>query len=124
MTVPTVNDYLVQARANRDHAEWLLAMRSADPTARQWAVTAMFYSALHGVTANLLSQGVGVRNHTERMRALMDPTSGVPRGVRSAYRALEVRSRGARYELRSFTAQEVRNLLDQELVAVAAFVGI
>src|SRR5215207_858068 len=99
MTVPTANDHLVQARANRDHAEWLLAMNAADPTARQWAVTAAFYCALHGLTAYLIARGVNVTNHTARARALWDANSGVPRSVYRAYRRLDEACRGARYEL-------------------------
>jgi hypothetical protein len=47
----------MQARANREHAEWLLASRPTDATAMQWAVTATFYSALHAISAYLLARG-------------------------------------------------------------------
>jgi hypothetical protein len=124
MTVPTANDHLVQARVNRDHAEWLLGVNATDPTARQWAVTATFYCALHGLTAYLIGRGVTVTNHTARALALLDPSSGVPRSVFRAYRRLDEASRGARYELWVFTPGDVRDLLDQELAAVAAFTGI
>jgi len=96
VTVPTVNDHLVQARANRAHAEWLLAMSPGDPTALQWAVTAAFYSGLHGLTAYLLAQGITSKSHTARARALASPTSGVPQYVIDAYRDLEEMSRDGR----------------------------
>jgi hypothetical protein len=96
----------------------------SDPTALQWVVTAAFYSALHGLTAYLIGQGIVVKNHTARARALADPNSGVPYAVQTAYRVLQEASRGGRYELRGFTAQEVRDLLDNELVAIAAFAGM
>jgi hypothetical protein len=124
MTAPTPNDHLIQARDNRAHAEWLVATSPTDPTALQWAVTATFYSALHGLTAYLMAQGIILRSHTARARALAAPNSGVPPYVIHSYRMLEVRSRGARYDLQVFTRSDVRDLLDQELAAVAAFVGM
>jgi hypothetical protein len=124
MTVPTANDHLVQARANREHAEWLLVSRPTDPTALQWAVTAIFYSALHGLTAHLMGHGVTVTSHRARTRALLSPSYGVPTAVYDTYRDLDLWSRGARYGLWVFTAQDVRDLLDQELATIATFAGM
>jgi hypothetical protein len=124
MTLPNPNDHLIQARANRDHAEWLLATRPNDPTARQWAVTATFYSALHGLTAHLGSRGVQVSDHRSRAQALVDPANGVPHSIIRTYRILEGRSRGARYQLWQYTPQQVRSLIDQQLAASATFVGM
>lgn len=124
MTVPSANDHLLQARANRAHAEWLLAISPSDPTALQWAVTAAFYSALHGLTAHLMGQGITVSSHVTRAKALADPNNGVPQAILYAYRTLEAQSRGARYELWSFVLQDVQDLLDQELATIAAFTGM
>jgi hypothetical protein len=124
MTAPTPNDHLVQARANRAHAEWLLTMNPTDQTTRQWARTAAFYSALHAMTAYLLAQGVSVNSHVRREQAITHPANGVPHHIVRAYRRLEFRSRDARYNLRSFSLQAVRDLLDNELAAVAAFIGL
>ena len=124
MSVPTADDHLTQARANRAHAEWLLATGLGDPATLQWAVTATYYSALHGLTAHLMRQGMSAKTHVARRTALQSPGSGVPRHIIAAYRYLEVRSRGARYELWMFTPRRVRDLLDQELAVVAAFVGM
>ncbi len=124
MSAPTPNDHLDQARANRDHAEWLLASRPTDNTALQWAVTATFYSALHGLTGHLLGQRVTVTDHRSRALALTNPANGVPRHVVRAYRMLEARSRGARYGLWTFTSQDVRDRLDQQFAVVASFSGI
>ena len=60
----TPSDHLARARENRAHAEWLINERPTDPTAVQWAVTAVFYSALHGLTAYLMARGVNVSSHT------------------------------------------------------------
>jgi hypothetical protein len=99
-------------------------MNSVDPTTLQWTVTATFYSALHGLTAYLLRQGVTTKSHTARGKALAAPGSGVPQTVLVAYRTLELWSRAARYDLHAFTYQDARDMLDQELVIVATFVGI
>src|SRR6266540_1706476 len=104
MTVPSPRDHLAQARENGAHAEWLLATNPSDPTALQWSVTATFYSALHGLTAYLMTQGVTSRSHRSREGALTPPGSGVPQAVIDDYRLLEEWSRGARYELWVFVA--------------------
>ena len=124
MSSPTPQDHLNQARANRDHAEWLLSTNARDPTARQWATTAAFYSALHALTAHLMTRGVQVWDHKTRAQAITNPVNGVPSSIHDDYRFLERRSRQARYQLRRFTVQEVRDLLDQELAAIAAFTGM
>jgi hypothetical protein len=124
MSSPQPNDHFTQARLNRDHAEWLLASRANDNTALQWAATAAFYSALHALTAYLLQRGVQVTDHRSRVIALTDPTNGVPRQIVRTYRVLEARSRGARYMLWSFTPQNIRNLLDRQLAAIASFTGM
>ena len=124
MTAPSVNDYLDKARGNRSHAEWLFSMLPHDQIALQWVVTVAFYSALHGVSAYLLALGVQVTNHTARAKALGDPANGVPPAVLVAYRTLEARSRQARYMHKTFARQDVRDLLDRDLAAIAAFTGM
>ena len=78
MTAPTVNDHLVQARANRDRAEWSLTARPNDRVALQWAVTAAFYAVLHCLTGYLAQRGIQVGNHQQREAAIADPKNGVP----------------------------------------------
>jgi len=90
----------------------------------QWAVTAIFYSALHAMTAYLMGHGVNVTSHLARDRALTDPRYGVPVPVYDAYHSLNDLSRDARYEFRVFTAQDVRDLLDRELATIATFTGM
>ena len=124
MTSPTPAEHLNQARANRNHAEWLVATSPNDPTALQWAVTATFYSALHALTAHLLVRHVRVWDHRMRSQAIADPINGVPASIRDDYRLLERRSRQTRYLLRRFGRQRVQELLDQELARIAAFTGM
>jgi hypothetical protein len=124
MSSPIPDEHLDQARENRAHAEWLISTNPTDQAALRWAVTAAIYSALHGLTAHLLTQGIRIRNHSARASALRDPNSGVPPSVIYAYRILNDLSVGSRYELWSFTLRDVRDLLDQESATVAAFAGM
>jgi len=122
--VATDAEHRDQARANRTHAEWLLAQAVNDPVARQWAVTATFYSALHAASAYLVGRGVVVTNHDARNKALAHPGNGVPPAVYGAYRRLQRSSVQARYLMRSFTPAQVRALIVQELATVLTLAGI
>jgi hypothetical protein len=124
MTVSRRIDHLGQGRGNRAHAEWLLQTQSNNPIALQWAVTAAFYSALHGMSLYLRQRGVTVTTHTNRTKALGNPANGVPVAILNHYRRLEFKSRGARYGGQRFTQRQVQALLDNELAAVAAFTGL
>ncbi len=113
-----------EALANRDLAEQLLASRPNDPSYLRWAVTVTFYSALHAITANLVTCGITVGSHDDRSMALADPRNGVPNHVFAAYQLLKRRSVDARYLVRTFTPQQVRSLLDDPLHEVFRFVGL
>lgn len=63
-------------------------------------------------------------NHTAQAKALGDAANGVPPAILVAYRTLEIQSRQARYMHSTFARQDVRDLLDQELAAIAAFTGM
>jgi hypothetical protein len=113
-----------EAVALRDLAEHLLASQTHNPTAVRWAVTATFYSALHAMTAYLVSRGVTVGSHDDRSLALFDPTNTVPSDVVDAYQFLKRRSTGARYYVQTFEPYQVRRLLDVPLTIVFDFVGL
>ena len=113
-----------EARANRDLAEHLLASRPDDPVYLRWAVTTAFYAGLHAITAYLVVRGVAIGNHDDRSTALADPRNGVPDHVFRAYQALRRRSVDARYLIRTFTPNQVRNLIDDPLHEVFRFVGL
>ena len=123
--MPTPEQHLEQARANRVHAEYLLQHAPDDPTAMQWAVTAGFYCAVHCLQAYLVGQGLVPRSHVQRDNYLANPRYGVPSGVYEAYKTLKRRSEGARYLLQRFRSEQVRaEVLDRDLTTVTAFVGL
>ncbi len=86
--------YLEQARHNREVAE---ALSDGDsPTSRQWAVTCLFYAAVHYVNAHLGNRPVP-DNHPERDSYVR---SNMPL-IHSDYRWLKTKSQGSRYRLES-----------------------
>jgi hypothetical protein len=113
-----------EALANRRIAEMLLASQAHDPTALRWAVTTTFYSALHALTAYLITRGVAVTSHDDRSIALADPQNGVPPEVFQAYQFLKRRSTGARYYVQAFAPWQVRRLLDVPLTVIFDFAGL
>ena len=92
--------YLEQARHNRDVAEALSAGDS--PISRQWAVTCLFYAAIHYINAHLGNRPVP-DNHRDResyVRVNMQL-------IHNDYRWLMTKSQGARYGLQKPPRQVV-----------------
>ena len=92
--------FLEQAGHNRRVADALL--QGNPPISRQWAVTCLFYAALHYVNAHVSSHGQPMpADHGARdLRVSM-------RSVYPAYRWLRTRSEGARYGMRQPGEQEL-----------------
>jgi hypothetical protein len=99
--------HLDQARANLAHAEYLLSSRRSDPTAVQWAMSAVFYCAVHCVEAHLATFNVHCKTHGERRRALVDPQYQIPLPVQLGYIHLQDWSEQARYEVVHFDPELV-----------------
>jgi hypothetical protein len=101
-------DYVQQALHNAELAAYL---RKDKTQYLDWAVTCLFYSALHYVNAYLAKgqkaiprRHVTVGNLAGRSNIVQaDPDLGA---IYPAYRALEDESRDARYELRKMTPYE------------------
>ena len=123
--MPSRAQHLEQARGNREHARFLVGTHPTDRYALQWAVTAAFYAAVHGVEAHLASMGQHSTDHLDRERRMRAPANRVPPAVYRAYNRLKNRSQGARYHLWTFTADEVeRTIIDRDLAVVARFAGL
>ena len=93
------DEHLAQAAHNKRVAGNLAAAGDFD-----WAVTALFYSALHLIQAHLVEIGVDVRGHARRER-FMQQISELEPAV-DAFMSLRVLSENARYDCRSFTKPE------------------
>ncbi len=91
MSQPT--EHIAQAEKNERLYEILLGTEFND-----WAVTALFYSALHYVDAYIASStGVSSSNHNER-NYLVDSVVSLTE-IRQAYSDLYRLSRNVRYEI-------------------------
>ena len=90
----------------------------------RWAATAVFYSAMHAVSAFLATQNINVASHQDRADMMDDPALGIPEDVRNAYQYLKRRSVGARYHARLFSVGELRYLIDVRLATVLTYFGM
>jgi len=100
----------------RDNEAFAAALDLASAIQRSWAVVALFYSALHWVEAYLATKDMHPGNHMVRSRLAGTDTNLRP--IYLHYRELEDMSRHARYELRPFTEEQVRELRLRHLTAV------
>ncbi len=100
----TPKEHVDGATENFRFAEWLHDSSGADsPSKERWAITLLFYSAVHYVRAYLLAEkGIVINEH----KALWDlikydyPLINRPKG---AYNFLYVASRAGRYYFKTFT---------------------
>jgi hypothetical protein len=82
-----------------------------------WAVTALFYSALHYVDAFLAErENAHPGDHGERDR--MIKANHTTDGVRNHYRRLQDKSRDARYNGGTFTPATIRTLFNSDFEVV------
>lgn len=89
------------------------------PADRPWIVTAYFYAAVHWIEAYLAIRGIDPRTHAARKRAIRrDP---VLRHIQVEYRALEDRSRDARYEFATFSEADVEVIYQDLLVPLRTY---
>jgi hypothetical protein len=109
--VPDQATHLAQAQVNRDLASSLfrLGLQNGNQAYLDWAVTIVFYSALHLIEAKLAVHNLHPQNHGERSR-MLDATNADADMV-LAYDILRDLSEQARYNARNFQAVEVDNIV-------------
>jgi hypothetical protein len=117
---PTAHEYIEQAAHNAALAAHL---RSEKPDYLDWAVTCLFYSALHYVNAYLaFSQKPIPKRHraTDGSPARLNIIQQDPnlRPIYPHYRHLDDESRDARYELRKPTRKDYDDFLLRQLQEV------
>ncbi|HET9406793.1 MAG TPA: HEPN domain-containing protein [Candidatus Sulfotelmatobacter sp.] len=88
--MPNKPEHIAKAESNQKLADTLSRGAYLD-----WAVTLLFYSALHYVDAILAVSGVNPETHTERGDAMGN--NDTLKRIRPEYRTLETLSRNARY---------------------------
>ena len=121
-SMPQPTEHIAQAEKNERLYESLVGTEFND-----WAITALFYAALHYVDAYFVSQtGVRPPNHNLRNR-LVDRTLHRAR-VSPAYRELYRLSRKVRYETPSVSTDEAMQvnarLFDPIRAHIRALLGI
>jgi hypothetical protein len=107
--------HLDEAAANYRRYRWLLDANEPD-----WALTLLFYSALHLIQAYAEQEAThpgaapAPADHPARRAYVADRLRSISR----AYRALQEASEDARYDLARYSAQEVREFHDDEYTRV------
>ena len=106
------DEHMAQAHRNRTLAE-----RLADDGDFEWAVTALFYAALHLIQAYAIAEGFDIGTHAERGRWMRNTTA--LHAILGPYRVLRSRSQDARYECRRFSRQQFGDLHMHEVARVS-----
>jgi HEPN domain-containing protein len=106
----TVQKHLQGADDQLAHADWLHSSSGrSDSTTVGWAITSLFYAAVHAVRAYLVSEkGEKVTAHAE-MRGFYEKYPELKK-TKSAYDLLKQESEGARYYLTKFTWEDFAKL--------------
>lgn len=108
--------HLTKARHNFELYQKLRSER----THLDWAITLLFYTALHLVQSYACQHGPWVpRDHYERARFVNEEL----RPIYHPYRDLEDRSKNMRYDLHETTTAEVEAWHDVEFQRIAAHLG-
>ena len=99
--MPKPNEHLSWARQNETFADTLDADTQVEAN---WAVTALFYAAVHYVNAYLVSRGLARQDHAVREASMRQPFFDP---VRTKYKRLKDMSREARYEIAPYCQRDV-----------------
>jgi hypothetical protein len=105
--VPNLNEHLSTSRDNEALAERLVHMGEFG-----WAVTCLFYSALHLVEAYLVSVNLTSSNHRDRHTAMQR----VPalQSVFRRYNHLKQQSENSRYQCQQFSRNAFVSVRDTD----------
>ena len=113
----THQEHLAEAVRNEEFA---VVISGLETRFTEWEVTALFYSALHYVSAFLATQGYEAKNHHERRNLIAQHTN-----LSNEYDNILQYSLDARYEMKKFTPEEVELLktddfsrIKQEILAL------
>jgi hypothetical protein len=120
--VPVTEAHIQRAESNESFFQ---SFNLSSTSYLDWAVTSLFYSALHYIDAGLHEHrprshpsGIHPQSHEEHTPAVR---SNFPSIYRS-YRELKERSEDARYYLKAFTPEEVHGLEQRDFRAVRQFI--
>jgi hypothetical protein len=104
--VATVDEHLDQFEHNLEVARRL----AGTDDNWDWALTALFYAALHLCQAYMSRQGLQADSHRKRERQMLASSELQP--VLNHYKALRNDSEEARYDCRQFSRSEFESIRD------------
>jgi hypothetical protein len=111
--MPTREEHLRKARHNEQFYATVDAAAYSD-----WAITVIFYAALHYVDAFLARIGGGINPGAHDVREGWVQREAQLRPIAFQYMRLKNRSRNARYAAVHFTPEEVRRAHDDDLTHI------
>jgi len=115
--MPSEGVHRHQAEHNRQFLDWL----DLDVTTYlDWAVTAMFYTAVHLVEWLLATKGLHSDTHDNRHQAMGRVSELKP--IYADYRELETQSRRSRYEGAQFSRDFVKSQLMPKLEKIESLI--
>lgn len=114
--MPDRNSHLQKATDNETLAR---SLNWDDTTEADWAVTMLFYSALHYIDAFLAGKNTHPRDHQARDSAIEN--NGTISVLYNDYRRLKDGSRSARYDFPAFQRNDLSRF-DQRFARVKSFI--
>jgi len=115
--MPSKDAHLWQAKHNETLFSQLLTTEFLD-----WAVTAIFYSALHHVDAYLATKDIHPSFHYKGRDRWVATESNL-RHIWNQYRWLKEKSEAARYDVKHFTQSEVNHLKQSEFEIIKSHIS-
>jgi hypothetical protein len=117
--MPSKNEHLGKAVSNKKFAE---AIKSSSPTYVGWAMTALFYSALHYVEAYNAKFNTRFTNHQDRNADIKDNPVFAP--IRDDYLDLCNLSYNARYEAVNYGAEKLKEAQEYQAAVERHITGM
>ena len=116
--MPQRHEHLIRAQENEKLAS---ALRPKFPVCADWAITILFYAALHYIDAFLAGKNLHPLNHDARDKQVEQ--NGSLTDIYDDYRRLKDLSRAARYEIACYPPEAVE-MANGRLARIKEHLGI
>lgn len=113
--MPSAKEHLWQANHNEECYDLLITSEFLD-----WAVSCIFYSALHYIDAYLANQDYHPQTHDKRTSLVA--RERVLKKIYREYRWLKDESEGARYRVKRFKQNEVEDLKNEPFERIKGYI--
>lgn len=105
--MPSVEQHLEQAKRNAAFAERLLG---DGDVGQEWAMTAVFYAAVHYGRAVVAAAQLGTLTSHHSFESYLQRDLKAPPHIYKAYRFMKDEAEAARYDCRAFTVDDVKKI--------------